>query len=77
MVEQEERPLTGADVRGARNSQQPVVTQADLAKELGWYEVVMPPIENGEVEVSQAQLREMLAAIERVVKKRAEGKGDG
>ena len=69
MVEQE-RVLTGGDVRAERNRHQPIVTQGELADELGWYRQAITPIENGDVEASQAQLREMLDAVARVVARR-------
>ena len=69
-IEAHEKPLTGADVVAERSRHR--ITQAELAQELGWYTQVLPPIENGTVELSQEEYRRILAAIDRMAAKASE-----
>ena len=69
-IEATEKPLTGADVVAERSRHR--ITQSELAKELGWYTQVLPPVEDGRVELSQEEYRRILAAIENLAAKASE-----
>jgi len=64
--------LAIGDVRAERNRHLPIVTQRELAAELGWAISVIGPVETRKIEASQEQLQAMLDAIQRIVARRAE-----
>jgi len=62
--------LGGADIRAERSRHK--ITQAELAQELGLYELLFPSIENDEIKLEQSEYVRMLDAISRIVARRAE-----
>ena len=71
MAVKDQKRLTGADVLAERSRHR--ITQTELATELRWYVQVMPPIEDGRMELSQDDYRRLLAAVDAIVARRAEG----
>ena len=71
MAVKDQKRLTAADILAERSRHR--ITQTELATELGWYVQVIPPVEDGRVELSQDEYQRMLAAVEAIVARRAEG----
>ena len=74
MRQEQSKVLSSGDVRAERNRHSPMIRQEELAAELRWYPQIMPPVESGDIELSQAEYQRMLDAISRIVAKRPEKK---
>ena len=64
------RILTGADIRAARYECQPIITQSELAKELGFYVQIVPPVERDNVKLSQDEYTSWLEAVAQIAARR-------
>jgi len=68
----EPQGLSGADVRAERARYN--VTQQELAEELGWWPVLIGPVEDDKPQASQDQLTRMIEAVRSLAERKAVAK---